>query len=227
MEAFAKTLSARRARVITHVATGDPADVILEFVASHAPSLVAMSTHGTSGPSRWIRGSVAERVLRHCSVPLLMANPQGVQPTGRLGFRKVLVPIDGSDTASQILPLVKQLAPHYESEVILICVEAPRVAVTPMAAPPPPADEGALAAKTLEPYLSELRGAGLKVRSKTPVGPAAEWIIRTAESEEVDLLAMTTHGRSGPSRWLFGSVAEKVLRKSPCPLLVRRTTRTK
>ena len=64
---------------------------------------------------------------------------------------------------------------------------------------------------------------GVPVVEKTLFGLPAEAILNMAEEEEVDLIAMTTHGRSGVSRWLFGSVAEQVLRNADCPLLVMRT----
>jgi len=221
LEDLTRRLSARRATLSSHVETGDPAAMILEFATKHAISLVAMSTHGHGGLLRWVRGSVAERVLRRCPVPLLLTNKEG--RTGTQGFRRILVPLDGSDTAAQVLPLVKQIAPHFQAEVTLLCVEQPQVVVTPFAVPSsPPTSAGKPAAEVLGPVLEDLREAGLQAKGETAVGPPAEWILETARSEGTDLLALTTHGRSGPSRWLFGSVAEKVIRKSPCPLLVQR-----
>jgi len=222
LERFAETLSNRRATFSTHVVAGDPSQAILSFIDKNTPELVAMSTHGSSGITRWVRGSVAERVLRRCPVPLLLANPESLEPSGRLGFGRILVPLDGSKTAAEILPAVEQLARPNAGEIILLCVERPEVVVAPMGSPAQP-DQGQRARETLAPYLSMLTTAGLQARVKVAIGPPAEWILKAAEEESVDLLAMTTHGRSGPSRWLFGSVAEKVLRASPCPLLVRRS----
>lgn len=221
LEAFAETLAARRATVTTRFEVGDPAQSILSIIETTQPSLVAMSTHGESGISRWIRGSVAERVLRSCPVPLLLANPTGVAEGGGLGFKRILVPLDGSETAGEILPLVKQIAPRYEAEVILLRVERPRLAVSPTGSAAL-AEPGQAGEELLAPYLKHLSEEGIKVRTKIALGNPADWILKTAEDEQVDLLAMTTHGRSGPSRWLFGSIAEKVLRASPCPLLVHR-----
>lgn len=221
LEGLTRKLSARRAKLFSHVEIGDPAAMILGFAAEHAVSLVAMSTHGHGGMLRWVRGSVAERVLRRCPVPVLLTNKEGRAETQ--GFRRILVPLDGSDTAAQVLPLVKEIAPHFQSEVTLLCVEQPQVVVSPFAVPDsPPISAGRPAAEILAPFLEELRETGLQAKCETAVGPPAEWILETARSLDTDLLAMTTHGRSGPSRWLFGSVAEKVIRKSPCPLLVQR-----
>jgi len=222
LERFAESLSSRRATFSSHVEVGDAAEVILSFVDKIKPDLVAMSTHGSSGISRWVRGSVAERVLRRCRAPLLLANPEGLVASGRLGFGRILVPLDGSKTAAEVLPLVEELARPSGAEVLLICAEASEVVVAPMGSPTPP-DQGRRAREILAPYQSMLTTAGLQVRTKAVVGPAAEWILKVAKEEEIDLLAMTTHGRSGASRWLFGSVAEKVLRASPCPLVVHRS----
>tara|TARA_R110002072_G_scaffold28182_3_gene90769 strand:+ start:346 stop:1194 length:849 start_codon:yes stop_codon:yes gene_type:complete len=222
LERFADTLSNRRATITSSVELGDPGQVILSYIDKNKPDLVAMSTHGASGISRWVRGSVAERVLRRCPVPLLMANPEGLAASGRPGFKRILVPLDGSKTAAEVLPLVEELARPYAAEVLLLCVERPEVMVAPMGSPAQP-DQGRRAREILAPYESMFTTAGIQVRAKVAIGPPAQWILKVAEEEEIDLLAMTTHGRSGPSRWLFGSVAEKVLRASPCPLVLHRS----
>jgi nucleotide-binding universal stress UspA family protein len=223
LEAFAETLAPRRANFTLQVEVGEPAGVILSCVDATTPDLVAMSTHGASGLSRWARGSVAERVLRSCPVPLLLANPAGLEESGRLGFKRILVPLDGSKAAAEILPFVEQLARANGAEVLLLCADRPEVMVAPMGSPTQP-DQGQRAREILAPYANMLTTAGVAVQARVAIGPAAEWILKIAEEESVDLLAMTTHGRSGPSRWLFGSVAEKVLRASPCPLAIRRST---
>ena len=224
IEAHCKALSDEGARVsFATVSSADPADKILEYAVKYRPSLIAMSTHGRTGLRRWTRGSVAERVLRRSPFPLLLWNPfrsrTGKQATPR--FAKILVPLDGSEQSAGILPLVTELARLYESRVLLFYVAE----IYPVAGdfpvvqlPMPPKD----VARLLEPYRKRLKG--ISVRTSTMIGTPALSILDVAKKEGADLIAMTTHGRSGLSRWAFGSVAEQVLRHCPYPLLVQRTT---
>ena len=207
------------------VLRGDPAEVILQCVESQRPSLVAMATHGRSGPSRWTRGSVAERVLRGCSAPILLANPRGVaQGEGELRFKRVLVPLDGSDQAESILPTVIELARMFGAEVGLLRVGwlTPAAMDYPVHAALPPFTPEELEA-TLEKARARVAAAGLSVKTEVAFGFEADEILSAAERVPGTLLAMTTHGRTGLDRWLFGSVAEKVLRACTCPVLVKRT----
>jgi len=212
-------LSAEGVQVTSHVVMGDPTEAILKQVEEEGIDLVAMATHGRSGPSRWVRGSTAERVLRRCPVPVLMCNPRrgdGEVETRR--FQRILVPVDGSRQAEEILPLVVEVGGLYDSEVVLL-----RVKVQPL--DPyyslPWANEDL--EDSLERYHEQLTGKVREVRRRTRVGDPAVEILAAVEEEQADVVAMTTHGLSGLSRWLFGSVAEKVLRACGTPLLLKRT----
>jgi nucleotide-binding universal stress UspA family protein len=113
---------------------------------------------------------------------------------------------------------VKDLADLYESEVILhMAVELP--SVEPLLYPLMVSTDDA--ANLLERYRAHF--PGLRVQISTSLGSAAATIVEVAERETVDLVAMTPHGRTGASRWAFGSVAEQAVRHCPCPLLVKRT----
>ena len=88
--------------------------------------LVAMSTHGRSGVGRWLRGSVAERVLRNSPVPILLANPEGiVKPDDSVRFGTILVPLDGSKRSARVMDRVLPFAVDSESEVVLLHVDTP------------------------------------------------------------------------------------------------------
>jgi nucleotide-binding universal stress UspA family protein len=218
LERLASSLRAQGAKVQHEVLVGKPADRVHTFALEYRPSLIAMSTHGRTGLSRWIRGSVAERILRVSPYPLLLSNPFGLAERQELRFQRILVPLDGSDTSAEIIPLVNELARLYESEVVLhMAVELPMV--EPLVYPLMVSTEDAQ--KLLEPYRA--RFPGIRVQIAASLGSPAATIIEVAEREKVDLVAMTTHGRSGASRWAFGSVAEQAIRHCPCPLLVKRT----
>jgi nucleotide-binding universal stress UspA family protein len=200
------------------VVVGDPAADILTAADRWSPTLIAMTTHGRTGLESLVRGSVAERVLRFSHQPLLLANPFALDSANALPFQKILVPIDGSEHAVEVLPRVAAVASFFDAEVVLLHV----VPVVPVE------DElGALrvrdaeASEALERARALLPGA--RVRARLDYGAPAASILQAIAEEDADLLALTTHGRSGPSRWQLGSVAENVLRQARCPLLVQRT----
>lgn len=198
---------------------GDPADVVLS--RAEGQSLVAMSTHGRTGPSRWIRGSVAERVLRACPAPLLLCNParEGQAPSER--FARILVALDGSERSRSILPQVEALARLYGSRILLV-----RVVEVPVGEPALGLTAGP-GLKEIEGWLGHeaqrLEQAGIPAEVHVPSGDPASELLGVVERQRPDLVALTTHGFSGLSRWLFGSVAENVLRHCPVPLFVKRT----
>ncbi len=208
-------------QVVTILRRGDPAAEIVTLATERRPSLVVMATHGRSGPLRWLRGSVAERVLRSCPVPLLLSNPRGFDDPDP-GFPRIVVPFDGSERSGAILPLVEAFARTYESLVTLLHV-ASEATPLPMGAPTVatgiiPTDEEA--EEVLAPAVKFLRRAGVEVEPQVARGDPADEVL--AAAEEASLVMMTTHGRSGMDRWLFGSVAEKVLRSCTRPLVVLR-----
>lgn len=133
-------------------------------------------------------------------------------------YRKILVPLDGSEIAESILPHVKDMALAHPAEVILLRV-LPATGVLPSAA-----EREAIEARN---YLSavekRLQRQRVNVRSSVRHGEdTALEITDYAEANDVDLIAMSTHGRSGVGRWIFGSVAEKVLRGTNKPILLVR-----
>ena len=203
--------------------SGDPASKILSFARRYRPSLIAMSTHGRTGLKRWTRGSVAERVLRSSPFPLLLWNPfqpSGIGRGGGARFQKILVPFDGSETSAEILPLVREFALLNDARVVLFHAQTLYPTAGDYAGiilPPSPKEM----VKMFKPFLRRLRGVRTSVR--IVIGIPAEAVLEAARKEEADLIAMTTHGRSGLSRWAFGSVAEQILRHCPLPLLVQRT----
>jgi len=201
---------------------GDPADRILAVAEEISADLVAMSSHGRSGITRMVRGSVAERVLRRCTAPVLLCTPNSGSVAEYPQFRRVLVPLDGSELADRILPDVEKIALAYGSEVTLMRVEGM------LREPPSPVFQSKWWSEErveeqlapLIPQRDVLENAGVKVGRLVAHGSPSDRILWAAR--KVDLVAMTTHGRSGATRWFFGSVAEAVLREADCPLLIRR-----
>lgn len=208
-------------RCTVQLLRGDAAEEIVRYARETRQDLVAMATHGRSGIERWVRGSVAERVLRECEAPLLLCNPYALEPRLDGPFRRIVVPLDGSETADRVLPLVEELGRLHDSQVTLLRVEP--LVITEL---PSPILEGSLwdpapLEQSMAPQRDRLTAAGVKADAKAAYGVVAAELLRAAR--DADLLAMTTHGRTGVARWWFGSVAEQVLRHAPCPVLVVRT----
>jgi nucleotide-binding universal stress UspA family protein len=141
-------------------------------------------------------------------------------------IRKILVPLDGSNLAKKALPYAEELAHRFEAELILVRVIQAVPVVVEYGAPVYEMDYRRLAEEA-ELYLNSVKGElrELQIPAQTIVigdEPVAEGIINLARNQDVDLIVMSTHGRSGLSRWVFGSVANKVLEHSPCPIYLVR-----
>ncbi len=136
-------------------------------------------------------------------------------------FKKILVPLDGSQVAERILTQVENLAKIHDSEVVLI-----RVALSHALTNEKLAEREEQAVADAKAYLTgvegRLKSAGIKVSLLTPSGPAAEKIIEHARIYNCDLIVMSTHGRSGLGQFVLGSVAIKILHAATIPVLLYR-----
>ena len=143
-------------------------------------------------------------------------------------FQKILVCLDGSKLAEQILPYAAEQAVRFGSNLVLLqvvslaSIPAPTgIESVPVAVPNDQLAEAEAAAKDyLEGLALPLREKGLTVQCVTLIGHPAESIISHAEENRFDLVALATHGRSGLKRLVFGSVADRVIRKSGLPILL-------
>jgi len=215
------------------LATGHPAEEILRYAEDNDVDLILMATHGRTGVQRWTMGSIADKVLRASNVPVWLVRPGLPQEIVRdhLPTRKILVPLDGSELAASVLPHAEAVAKQSDAgliEVILLAVCDPTMPATYYApATPVNWDEQMKGWKRQEEqYLAKiekrLRDSGLNVRSEVLIGTPAETIVEYVSENKVSLIVMSTHGRSGPGRWVFGSVAEKVLHGVTTPILLVR-----
>ena len=215
-----RALVRSRADLKVEVRTGEPATEIVKFAILENVSLVAMSTHGRGGVERLATGSVTEEVLRHTTTPLLMSN-EPERPKAGHGLnqlRRILMPVFTSQAAAPILPLITDLASRFDAEVVLYHDERGVNDVGESLEPPE-------AARALEECADRLTGQGVRIAKVRATGaPVATDILNRVKELDVDLVAMTTHGRSGLMRGFFGSVTEVVLRHSPCPVLAARYT---
>lgn len=205
---------------------------IAQYVAVHDIDLVVMTTHGRSGLARFWLGSTADVLVRIGHVPLLLIRPsEGVAtvPTTPR-YRTILIPLDGSALAEGILPPALELGRLTQAAYTLLHVVEPRTQVRwgPYMSPTdldPDATRRrqAEARQYLERVAAPLRAAGTTFQLRAVFGDqAAAAIVRMARRHEADMIALATHGHSGLTRLLLGSVADKVLRTSPVPVLIYR-----
>ena len=148
-------------------------------------------------------------------------------------YKKILVPLDGSELAECVLPHVEELAGSgLVKEIVLLRICQPPDLI---------ADYPESKNKTWEKHVEQLtsnvqqqcslyindveqslKDKGFKVKAESRLGKPADEIVNYANKNKIDLIVMASHGRSGISRWAYGSVAEKVVRKAPCPVLTVR-----
>ncbi|MFV9503890.1 MAG: universal stress protein [Oscillochloridaceae bacterium umkhey_bin13] len=146
-------------------------------------------------------------------------------------YRHILVPLDGSPLAEQVLPHVHAMAANEGTSKITLLRAVPPVFTTSVDYSGMLAATATDALETLEDdareYLDRIaasfRAEGYTVQIEISAMPAAEAILDYADSQHADLIAIATHGRSGISRWVFGSVTQKVVQACPVPVLVVRS----
>ena len=140
-------------------------------------------------------------------------------------YKRILVPLDGSKTAEGVLPHAKALAYSEGAELVLLTVAANPmdfIFSDPGLASREIEEQQARSKKYMTDLESQLKSAGFKVSILLREGPTAEVILRTSEEIQADVIAMSTHGRTGPARWLLGSVADRLVRNSKIPVLLIR-----
>jgi nucleotide-binding universal stress UspA family protein len=214
--------------VTCSVEVGTPAEVIVKKAGADPTTLIAMATHGRSGFQRWLLGSVAYKVSLLTANPLLLARPDGGSAgVGVAPLRAVVVPLDGSALAERALPHAQALAKKMNLDVVLLRAYAlPPVAYYTSEGYVPDVDD--LMAEGRENagrYLDQIRervqSEGIaRVSTLLLEGDAAGNIIEIAKQRPGHLVVLCTHGRSGFSRWVLGSVAGRVIHESGVALLV-------
>ncbi len=211
--------------ITTAVSAGSVAESIIGYTQQNGINLIVMSSHGRSGLGRWVYGSVTEKVLRQgCCATLIIR--QTAKPPPEV-FHKILVCLDGSLLAEQVLDPIFTIARATQAEITLLRVLTPsHLAIETYAMEQLLANVEEMERDTAEAYLRQLlvklSPEDLTINTQTAVGPAADVIIDTAANQGMDLIAMCSHGRSGISRWVYGSVTEKVLRGAACATFILR-----
>jgi nucleotide-binding universal stress UspA family protein len=202
------------------VRPGKPADGILRAALEKNIDLIAMTTHARRGLARQMLGSVAAEVVRKSQLPVLLTRPDTRAP-GK-SIRRILVPIDGARAPTDLLETVKFLCPEGRAEVLLLRVIPPVSDPAPQWASGASFSELASPSHRLQELADKLEDEGYYAWPITSAGRPEDEILGHCTRLDVDLIAMSTHGRSGLERLLEGSVSEKVLSRSPVAVLLQK-----
>lgn len=194
-----------------YCAIGHPAESIL--LRSEKFDLVIMASHGMSGITKWLLGSVTTKVVRASCTPVLVVSARPNPKPVPAEVKTIFLPMDGSKTSETALQTGVHLAKKFQAKLILYEGVVYRDNV------PEEDDWQVLSAREyLASKAAELDYDKVEILVKeSPNGPE---IIEQAERCQADLLVMASHGRSGVSRWLLGSVTEGVIQRSNCPVLI-------
>jgi nucleotide-binding universal stress UspA family protein len=207
---------------------------ILRRARTKPADLIVMTTHGRGPLTRFWLGSLADDLVRHGPTPILLVRPQEAphelrpKPTSR----RVLIPLDGSELAERVLEPATALGSLVDAEYTLVRAVEPHsfldgcaVMAEPGAIEKAREQRTAVAQTYLDGVAERLRIKGLCVHTQVVVGEsAAAAVLAVARDQNIDLVAIATHGRGGLTRLLLGSVADKIIRRTFTPVLVYRPT---
>ena len=204
---------------------GKAAESIIDYAHENEIDLIVMSSHGRSGIGRWVYGSVADKVLHQAACSIAIIHPQ--VETEPFAHKRILVPLDGSLQAERALGPALKLAQAVAAELVLLRVTImPQIPVEPVVGWPGIESVMNAAEQEARIYLQRVResltNGRIQINAHIAASPVAESIIDAADKLQVDLIVMSSHGRSGIDRWVFGSVTEKTLRGAHCATLVIR-----
>jgi len=207
--------------VQTAVLRGEPKKKILSYATEIDAELIVMGTHGRSGVSRFVAGSVTEHVVRRAEIPVLSVRAsEQTEPAD--GYDEILVPTDGSDAAGAAVDHGLELARAADARAHAVTVlDTGDMAASPTLSPPTEI------VKQLETehqnatdeIAAQAREDGLAATTAVLEGRPGTELLEYIDDHGIDLVVMGTHGRSGIDRLLLGSTTERLLRHASAPIL--------
>lgn len=200
-------------KVTTRSRLGSPQTLILETAEAEQCQLIVMASHGRNGLDRWLVGSVAESVLRQSTCPVLLLRP----PAPGVGeFHNVIIPMDDSEASREVLARIQPFLARDARVTLLRCSDF--TAQQHLAVYEARDVDSVL--DSLARDLEKVQMEGLTLQRKVLHCNASEGILKVAQEIGCDLIAMSSHGRTGWRRFFLGSVSERVARLARCPVLI-------
>jgi nucleotide-binding universal stress UspA family protein len=199
---------------------GPAAKTIVKYAKERAIDLIIMSSHGQTGLKRWAYGNVAIKILRRAPCDTLMVRP--LVETESFSKSRVLVPLDGSRQAERALKPAVTLASAWDMEILLLRVSPPvHMGFEPMGSRSMFDDIEKQAREEAKAYLHDFRASLARLHKsvtvKTITGTPAATILDYSKKQNVDMIIMSSHGRTGVGLWLMGSVSEKCCERLVAP----------
>jgi nucleotide-binding universal stress UspA family protein len=199
--------------------SGSPQAHIQAQASGPGVDLVLMATHGRNSSEPWRLGSVADKVIRGATCPSLLISAEAASGPAPAAFSRIMVPLDGSNLAEEALPAAQTIAARLKAKLRLVTAYSPE----PVPAIPWPdrsfGDSIESSGEAAEAYLERQLAGDAAVERSAVHGLPTEVLLEQIEVGAVDLVIMTSHGRSGFVRWALGSVADRLIR-GPVPVLV-------
>jgi nucleotide-binding universal stress UspA family protein len=219
VEEAAKTLETLGVSYDTDVVQGNPAPTVVDYAERYDQDLVVMPTHGREGVSRYLIGSVSEKVVRLSPVPVLTVR---MRPDETLAFpyERVLVPTDGSAAARHAAGHLLDLAAALDATVHVLSVVDDAPLGIDVRSTTAGAENESAATEAVEAVVSAAESRGVtETVQHVEHGSPIEAILDCIEANDVHAVGMGTTGRRGTDRILLGSVAEKTVRSAPVPVM--------
>jgi nucleotide-binding universal stress UspA family protein len=202
----------------TEVRLGDINTEIGDAVEKTKADLVVVGTHGSKGFERWLMGSVTEKLMRHCPVPLMVIGGRRKAGTPPPGIDSILVTTDFSDGTSDAMKYAFSIAQESGAKIDLLHVIDEHVMVEA------PSDVRESMIDGIRKKLDDLVPGTAKSRREAnttvATGTPYQAILKTAKKDKVGLIVMNVHGKGMLDRVLVGSTAERVVRGAECPVLL-------
>jgi len=218
-------------KIESAVLVGHAAEEIVKYADKEDMGLIVIATHGRSGIKQWAMGSVASKIITATRRPIMLIRAKEASPDIREKgtINKLLLPMDGSKESESIVPHALEIATNFKSEVVLfqaISLAYPTYTADAFAYVTYSDQQmDAMKASALD-YLDRIGSSftekSIEVKSDVRFGSTADEVINYADEIGADLVAMTTHGRSGIGRWLFGSTTVRVMKGGNTNLLLVR-----
>jgi len=227
----ADRIKERFKKVSQVVVSGKPADEIISYADKNKVGLIIMTSHGRSGILSWATGSIANKLLQAATMPVLLvraAKPKR-KVTREVLLNRILLPLDGSEAGEAAVSYIGELMSRLESEVTLLGVVSSGQHIRSVGGldyisyPP---EQMEIFKKEAREYLDGVyrrlkrRKGTVKVIIEVVEGDVGQKILEFAEGKRVDLIAVSSHGHSGIEKWVFGSIANKVVQGSKAPVLM-------
>lgn len=216
----------------TQVLEGPVAERIIEYTQKNAENLVVLSTHGQSGLNGWPLSSVTQKVIQRAGTSILLIpayGPNACVPEEQwadMRYRRIMVPLDGSQRAEAVLPLAMSLAQQHQAELILVHVITRPEMIQRMPLTP---EDVSLAEQVVahnqaqaQRYFEQLQSR-LMPETQTKIlvnGHATSALLKFVQQEQIDLVLLSAHGSSGQNQWPYGSVVTSLINHGATPLLI-------